>query len=1034
MKHRIFLIPVCVLAAFWLAGCNKEEDLSGLTEMSTSIFRGVIESGDTKTVLEDGDSETEYHYVLWTPGDAIGVTSAASFNRYEYLGTENTASAEFSGDPIQGELFYAVYPYSGDAVMSGSVLTLELPSVQEYAEASFAPSSSPMVAKSGSTDLEFKNLCGLLKLNLTGTATVRSVVFRSSGRGVSGQATVDMDYESVPELVMSDGAGTSVTLDCGEGVALSGTVPVPFYIVLPAGTYDDFSIEVITADGKVMTKSNSGLVINRSMVRPTSDVEFVPDEVLGDREALIAFYNATDGPNWTDNTNWCSDEPLDMWYGVTTDHEGRVTGIALDGNSLSGDAGNTLAPLSKLTSLECDENSLIGLDLSSNTALTRLYCNNNSLSDLDLSNNVALTSLNCSENSLIGLDLSHNQALEYLSCSNNNLSKLDLSSNTALTRLYCNNNSLIELDLSSNTALTYLQCSNNSLSGLDLSNNTALAYLFCSNNSLSELDLSNNTALTDLDCYGNSLNELDLSGNTALIDLNCFNNSLSELDLSHNQALEDLYCSSNNLSELDLSYNTALAYLICSNNSLSELDLSGNVALTYLDCCYNSLNELDLSNNTALTDLHCFRNNMTVLDIRNNVNLGETVRVGSQTDADINYVDMYLYVTETQLEQWNNIWSGLNGNEYVVVSTQENYFDISPQSFEVPAAGGEITVNISTDQDYTVDIMNPEWITLVSGEGVKQGEVVFKVAENTDATERTGMIQFCAGVNCYVVEVRQEAGSQGGEEWPFNRTFYHRSLGMRFTADWCPNCPNMSAAFSTVQEQLPDKFEIVNYHGSSSGLAFSPTSVLMSQYDIPGYPFGVVDGRKIVQNNINQSTIVSDVISAISETESTYPTVSGISFTSSISGQTLTADVTLYLKEAADYKVTVVVLEDGIVGYQADHGTTYYDYVHDGVARIALSNISGDAFITTENNVTRTFSYSAEIPADYVKDNLRILVYVQRAFGSQPVISSGDYGGYYVDNCASGKAGSSLELVTVEDLEDIGGGNEDFGNDDRHEW
>ena len=929
MKHRIFLIPVCVLAAFWLAGCNKEEDLSGLTEMSTSIFRGVIESGDTKTVLEDGDSETEYHYVLWTPGDAIGVTSAASFNRYEYLGTENTASAEFSGDPIQGELFYAVYPYSGDAVMSGSVLTLELPSVQEYAEASFAPSSSPMVAKSGSTDLEFKNLCGLLKLNLTGTATVRSVVFRSSGRGVSGQATVDMDYESVPELVMSDGAGTSVTLDCGEGVALSGTVPVPFYIVLPAGTYDEFSIEVITADGKVMTKSNSGLVINRSMVRPTSDVEFVPDEVLGDREALIAFYNATDGPNWTDNTNWCSDEPLDTWYGVTTDSEGRVTEIALSDNGLSGDAGNTLAPLSKLTYLSCYSNSLIGLDLSANTALTLLDCSNNNLSDLDLSNNIALTSL------------------------------------------YCGSNSLNDLDLSANTALTLL---------------------WCHINNLSELDLSNNVALTSLHCYNNNLSELDLSGNTALTSLSC------------------------------------------DNNNLSELDLSGNVALTYLDCSSNNLSELDLSNNTALTYLRCYGNNMTVLDIRNNVNLGEYVWVGFQTDADGTYVDMYLYVTEAQLEQWNNTWSGLSWNEYVVVSTRENYFDISPQSFEVPAAGGEITVNISTDQDYTVDIMNPEWITLVSGEGVKQGKVVFKVAENTDATERTGMIQFCAGVNCYVVEVRQEAGSQGGEEWPFNRTFYHRSLGMRFTADWCPNCPNMSAAFSTVQEQLPDKFEIVNYHGSSSGLAFSPTSVLMSQYDIPGYPFGVVDGRKIVQNNINQSTIVSDVISAISETESTYPTVSGISFTSSISGQTLTADVTLYLKEAADYKVTVVVLEDGIVGYQADHGTTYYDYVHDGVARIALSNISGDAFTTTENNVTRTFSYSAEIPADYVKDNLRILVYVQRAFGSQPVISSGDYGGYYVDNCASGKAGSSLELVTVEDLEDIGGGNEDFGNDDRHEW
>ena len=663
MKH-IILIPVCILSAALLAGCSKEENIPE-QNIPAATFQAVTESGGTKTFLENGDSETESHPVLWTPGDAIGITSASAFGRYEYNGTENTAVADFEGDPVEGDSFYAVYPYSGEASLSGGVLSLELPSVQEYTPLSFAPASFPMVARSESTYLEFKNLCGLLKLNLTGTETVRSVVFRSSGRGVSGQATVDMDYESVPELVMSDGAGTSVTLDCGEGVALSGTVPVPFYIVLPAGTYDDFSIEVISADGKVMTKSNSGLVINRSMVRPTSDVEFVPDEVLGDREALIAFYNATDGPNWTDNTNWCSDEPLDTWYGVTTDSEGRVTGISLADNGLSGDAGNTLASLGKLTYLDCSENSLIGLDLSGNTALFTLYCSDNSLSELDL------------------------------------------SANTALTYLSCSDNSLSELDLSGNTALTYLWCSNNSLIALDLSNNMELETLYCGNNIFSELELSYNTALTGL------------------------------------------YCENNNLSDLDLSYNTALAYLICSNNSL---------------------NELDLSNNTALTYLHCYGNRLTVLDIRNNVNLGENFWVGLQTDADGNNEYMYLYVTEAQLEQWNNTWSGLSLNEYVVVSTQENYFDISPQSFNVPASGGEITVNISTDQDYTLDIVNPEWITMVSGEGVKIGELVFKVAENPDAAERTGMIQFCAGANCYNVTVTQ-AGGDGNDPSGDNEGF-----------------------------------------------------------------------------------------------------------------------------------------------------------------------------------------------------------------------------------------------------------------------
>ena len=34
------------------------------------------------------------------------------------------------------------------------------------------------------------------------------------------------------------------------------------------------------------------------------------------REALIALYKATNGDNWANNTNWCSDKPIYEWYGV----------------------------------------------------------------------------------------------------------------------------------------------------------------------------------------------------------------------------------------------------------------------------------------------------------------------------------------------------------------------------------------------------------------------------------------------------------------------------------------------------------------------------------------------------------------------------------------------------------------------------------------------------------------------------------------------------------------------------------------------
>ena len=40
-----------------------------------------------------------------------------------------------------------------------------------------------------------------------------------------------------------------------------------------------------------------------------------------DRDALVALYNATDGANWTNNTNWLSNEALSEWFGVSTDRE-----------------------------------------------------------------------------------------------------------------------------------------------------------------------------------------------------------------------------------------------------------------------------------------------------------------------------------------------------------------------------------------------------------------------------------------------------------------------------------------------------------------------------------------------------------------------------------------------------------------------------------------------------------------------------------------------------------------------------------------
>ena len=48
-----------------------------------------------------------------------------------------------------------------------------------------------------------------------------------------------------------------------------------------------------------------------------------------DRDVLVELYNATDGPNWIDNTNWLTDTPIGEWYGVTAGENGSVIELVL---------------------------------------------------------------------------------------------------------------------------------------------------------------------------------------------------------------------------------------------------------------------------------------------------------------------------------------------------------------------------------------------------------------------------------------------------------------------------------------------------------------------------------------------------------------------------------------------------------------------------------------------------------------------------------------------------------------------------------
>ena len=79
-----------------------------------------------------------------------------------------------------------------------------------------------------------------------------------------------------------------------------------------------------------------------------------------DRDALVAFYNATGGRNWSNNANWLSAGPVCQWHGVFTDTDGRVIVLSLERNGLSGAIPPELGRLAELTHMNVQDNWLSG--------------------------------------------------------------------------------------------------------------------------------------------------------------------------------------------------------------------------------------------------------------------------------------------------------------------------------------------------------------------------------------------------------------------------------------------------------------------------------------------------------------------------------------------------------------------------------------------------------------------------------------------------------------------------------------------------
>ena len=181
------------------------------------------------------------------------------------------------------------------------------------------------------------------------------------------------------------------------------------------------------------------------------------EDFPADRAVLEQLYRATDGANWTNKDNWLDNSRLlREWRGVTTDAQGRVNGLFLSGNKLTGPIPASLGNLTSLTTLYLNGNQLTGpipARLGNLNNLQLLWLYNNKLSGA------------------IPTELGSLPNLTWLNLGGNELSgpiPTKLGDLTNLTGLFLWRNQLtgeIPTELGSLTRLTWLDLSNNQLTG-----------------------------------------------------------------------------------------------------------------------------------------------------------------------------------------------------------------------------------------------------------------------------------------------------------------------------------------------------------------------------------------------------------------------------------------------------------------------------------------------------------------------------------------------------------------------------------------
>ena len=274
MKKYIFMAVAAIAA---LSSCSSDNDpIMGETGKQALTFTASMEGSATRATYNDTEK-----CASWEEGDQISI-NGKTYNA-QTAGLTTTFKAATEGQEAEGPTYNAYFACTYD----GTTATLPAEISETWADGKF---NMPMYATSTTTNLEFKNLCGVLKITVKSDqiAAVKSIKVSSANKAVSGAFTVDANNAAVLTNASTVANNLTVTYTTAVTTDADGEV---FYVAVPAQTYQELKIE-LDADGtgftkSMTTKSATDITVERNKIYPITFADNAAPATIGTAKATI---------------------------------------------------------------------------------------------------------------------------------------------------------------------------------------------------------------------------------------------------------------------------------------------------------------------------------------------------------------------------------------------------------------------------------------------------------------------------------------------------------------------------------------------------------------------------------------------------------------------------------------------------------------------------------------------------------------------------------------------------------------------------